>query len=399
MSLKNPRFTSSHSGREPQERRAPATVSASTSAITPADPLTPAASRIRPYSLPAACRRPRPSAFGGRRVGLRAMNDWRSYDDVAETYERVHAPRFAEVARDLVALAELEPRASACSTSGPAPASPRRPPSESGARVVGIDASTGMLDGGPPRAAVAHARGRRGDRPAVPRRHVRRRDRELRARALPKYETALFDMIRVLRPGRTHRAHVVGRRRGRPPGDLARAGRARWCRARCSSPPRRRPRPWHERFADRQAVEEALIDAGLRHVRTEKRQYRFDVLAGRLPRRARDLGDRPVRARDARRRRLAGVPGARPRHVRRAVPRSAERLPRRDPRRRHQAVAGSDRSAEVQDPERLGVLDADLLRRPPRPPSASNSSKNRIPSASWLACAASAAIFALEVAR
>ena len=30
------------------------------------------------------------------------MEDWRSYDDVAETYGRVHAPRFAEAARDLV---------------------------------------------------------------------------------------------------------------------------------------------------------------------------------------------------------------------------------------------------------------------------------------------------------
>jgi hypothetical protein len=34
--------------------------------------------------------------------------------------------------------------------------------------------------------------------------------------------------------------------------------------------------PWHERFRDRQALEEALIDAGLRHVRTEIRRYRFE---------------------------------------------------------------------------------------------------------------------------
>ena len=33
------------------------------------------------------------------------MNDWRSYDGVAEVYERVHAPRFVAVARDLLALA------------------------------------------------------------------------------------------------------------------------------------------------------------------------------------------------------------------------------------------------------------------------------------------------------
>ena len=33
------------------------------------------------------------------------MDDWRSYDRTAETYERIHAPRFVEPARDLVALA------------------------------------------------------------------------------------------------------------------------------------------------------------------------------------------------------------------------------------------------------------------------------------------------------
>jgi hypothetical protein len=32
------------------------------------------------------------------------MDDWRSYDDVAVIYERVHAPRFADPARDLLAL-------------------------------------------------------------------------------------------------------------------------------------------------------------------------------------------------------------------------------------------------------------------------------------------------------
>jgi ubiquinone/menaquinone biosynthesis C-methylase UbiE len=35
------------------------------------------------------------------------MDDWRSYDDVAETYERVHASRFVQVADDLVAQAGI----------------------------------------------------------------------------------------------------------------------------------------------------------------------------------------------------------------------------------------------------------------------------------------------------
>ncbi len=33
--------------------------------------------------------------------------------------------------------------------------------------------------------------------------------------------------------------------------------------------------PWADRFADRMAIEETLLDAGLKHVRTERREYRF----------------------------------------------------------------------------------------------------------------------------
>jgi hypothetical protein len=33
--------------------------------------------------------------------------------------------------------------------------------------------------------------------------------------------------------------------------------------------------PWHERFRRRENVEQALIDAGLRHVRTEVEKYRW----------------------------------------------------------------------------------------------------------------------------
>ena len=36
------------------------------------------------------------------------MDDWRSYDSVAETYARIHAPRLAEPARDLVELTGVE---------------------------------------------------------------------------------------------------------------------------------------------------------------------------------------------------------------------------------------------------------------------------------------------------
>src|SRR5438093_9083539 len=37
------------------------------------------------------------------------MDGWRSYDGIAETYERINAPRLAQPAGDLVALAQPPP--------------------------------------------------------------------------------------------------------------------------------------------------------------------------------------------------------------------------------------------------------------------------------------------------
>ena len=48
-----------------------------------------------------------------------------------------------------------------------------------------------------------------------------------------------------------------------------------WSPARCSSRCGPLPRRDTRRFADRQAVEQTLIDAKLRHVRTEKRKFQF----------------------------------------------------------------------------------------------------------------------------
>lgn len=42
---------------------------------------------------------------------LGRMSDWRSYDAVAETYERIHAPRLREPARDLILAADPAPGA------------------------------------------------------------------------------------------------------------------------------------------------------------------------------------------------------------------------------------------------------------------------------------------------
>ena len=89
-----------------------------------------------------------------------------------------------------------------------------------------------------------------------------------------KYQTALFDMLRVLRPG--GRLAVSSWADGRD--ELTNA----WLELVESVVPREmlepasaEAAPWHERFRRRDALEEALMDAGLRHIRTEQRQYRF----------------------------------------------------------------------------------------------------------------------------
>jgi ubiquinone/menaquinone biosynthesis C-methylase UbiE len=89
-----------------------------------------------------------------------------------------------------------------------------------------------------------------------------------------KYQTALFDMLRVLRPG--GRMALSAWADGED--ELSRT----WNEVVEQAVPREilQPAlaerlPWRERFRDREALEEALLDAGLRHVRTEVRQYRF----------------------------------------------------------------------------------------------------------------------------
>jgi ubiquinone/menaquinone biosynthesis C-methylase UbiE len=78
------------------------------------------------------------------------MDDWRSYDDVAETYERVHARRFAEPARDLVETAALAPGAHVLDLgTGTGVAAEIAAGTLGGwSTVIGVDASLRMLEVG-----------------------------------------------------------------------------------------------------------------------------------------------------------------------------------------------------------------------------------------------------------
>jgi SAM-dependent methyltransferase len=89
-----------------------------------------------------------------------------------------------------------------------------------------------------------------------------------------KYQTALADMLRVTAPG----GRIALTAWADALDDLTRT----WLGLVEQVVPREmldpalsQAIPWRERFRDRTAIEEAMIDAGLRHVRTETRSYRF----------------------------------------------------------------------------------------------------------------------------
>ncbi len=204
------------------------------------------------------------------------MKDWRTYDDVAETYERVHAPRFVDVARDLVELAGIDgdmrvldvgtgtgiAAAAALERLGP------------GGSVLGIDGSPGML------AVAARVR------PTVQTVAAEAIDLPIRDGVFDgvlgnfvlahfaKVETALFDLIRVLRPGgRLALSAWADRPDMFQTSFLEQVGSV--VPKELLAPAWNDVIPGRERFTDRHALEEVLIDAGLRHVRTEVRSYRW----------------------------------------------------------------------------------------------------------------------------
>lgn len=201
------------------------------------------------------------------------MQDWRRYDDVAETYERVHAPRLAAPGHDLVEFAGVEPGQRVLDVgtgTGIAAAAAR----DAGASVVGIDESLGMLRVARsvrPEVAIVAAEAidlpfRDGRFDAVIANFV--------LAHFTRYQTALFDMKRVLRPG----GWMAFSAWADAQDDLTRTWLElveRVVPREVLQPALSQAIPWRERFRDRGAMEEALMDAGLRHVRTEERRYHF----------------------------------------------------------------------------------------------------------------------------
>jgi ubiquinone/menaquinone biosynthesis C-methylase UbiE len=212
-------------------------------------------------------------------------SDWQTFDSVAETYERVRVPIHVPPARDLVELVAPPPGArvldvgTGTGVAAEATALAVGP----GGLVIGIDQSIPML-----RLALArHERVLAAEAIDLPFRNETF-DAVLASFVIAfftKYDTALFDMLRVLRRGGRLGVSWWS-------GDLDEFGRTWTDLAEAYATKEllrdavRRAIPWDERFRDRRRLEETLREARLRNVQVYQRQYRSttsqaDYLAGR----------------------------------------------------------------------------------------------------------------------
>jgi ubiquinone/menaquinone biosynthesis C-methylase UbiE len=201
------------------------------------------------------------------------MDDWRSYDLVAETYARVHAPRLIDPARDLVALVGVREGQLVLDV-GAGTGVAFRPILEAGARPVGADGSIGMLN-------VA-----RREYPEVSVVAAEAIDLPFRAHTFnavvgnfvlahfAKVDTALFDLTRVSRSGGT-----IGFSAWEDGLDTF---TETWLELVTSVVPREmlepsvgRAIPNRDRFRRRSALEQVLRDGGLSHVRSERMRYEW----------------------------------------------------------------------------------------------------------------------------
>ena len=194
---------------------------------------------------------------------------------MAESYGRVHAERTALPGRDLVQLAGVESGARVLDVGTGTGVVAREAAHAAGnGVVVGIDSSMAMLrravtDGGGPIYVAATAI----DLPF--------RD-ETFSHVLAsfvishftRYETALFDMVRVLKPGGRLGLTAWG------PGEdeFSRAWRElaeQYAGPELLRDARKRAMPWVDLFENSDRLKSALYDAGLREVQVEHREYRF----------------------------------------------------------------------------------------------------------------------------
>ena len=195
---------------------------------------------------------------------------------MAESYGRVHAPRTALPARDLVELASVERGARVLDVGTGTGVVARDAATRTGEEglVVGIDTSISMLrralaDGGGPLYIAATAI----DLP-FPDEAFTHLLASFVLSHFARYETALFDMVRVLQPDGRLGVAAWG------PGEdeFSRAWQElaeQYAGRELLRDARKRAMPWVDLFEDPNRLKSVLYDAGLRDVQVEHRAYRF----------------------------------------------------------------------------------------------------------------------------
>ena len=214
-------------------------------------------------------------------------SDWRTYDSVAEAYERTQAGKTGVIAADLVQAAGVAPGAVVLDVGAGTGVVTEAAAAVAGdgGFAVGIDRSFEMVREG--RKARGSARLVTAEAIDLPFRD-QQFDVVTAAFVLShftKLDTALFDMIRVLRKGGRLAAAVWGERED----EFQRTWRE-LCEGVAGKPlladAKQRAMPWEDRLSDKNRLDQTLRDAGLRPVRVERREYHFrmsleDYVSGR----------------------------------------------------------------------------------------------------------------------
>ena len=211
--------------------------------------------------------------------------DWRTYDAVAEVYARVFEPRMELPAADLVTEAGVEPgiRVLDVGTGTGVVARVAAKAAAPDGIVVGVDRSFPML-------RVARARG--GGYAMAEAIDLPFRDETfdvvLSSFVLShfrRYDTALFDMLRVLKRG----GRMAVTTWGPSLDDFQKTWRdvcEEFAEREILADAVARAVPWEERFQDAIRLKDTLHEAGVRDMIVDRREYRFqmtveDYLAGR----------------------------------------------------------------------------------------------------------------------
>ncbi len=199
--------------------------------------------------------------------------NWRSFDGVAETYEETLVPLHEPPARDLFAAVAPPPGGRILDVgTGTGVAAAIAGQADPEALVVGIDRSVPMLRvarGNGIRAVAAEAI----DLPFPDATF----DTVMAAFVISyftKYETALFDMLRVLRP----RGHLGVATWGAGEDEFRRVWREtaeEFTGRELLRDAVRKAAPWESHFSDRGRLAGTLRDAGLREVYVQERDYRI----------------------------------------------------------------------------------------------------------------------------